>query len=77
MAWKNIIERLVKRQKLRKTCHTIRRLQTVESFNESFTIRETKIHCFKEGSSMARAAERIHQTNMEIIRLKYPQSLNR
>ena len=77
MRWKDVIRRLVKSGRLRKAVHVIRGLKTVESFNESFSIKDTKVHTFRAGSALAAAAERIHQTNMEIIRLKHPGSLRK
>ena len=77
LRWKDVIRRLVKSGILRKAVHVLRRLKTVESFNESFSIKDTKVHSFRAGSVLAAAAERIHQTNMEIIRLKHPGSLRR
>ena len=45
--WRSLIEILVKRGKLKKTKRTLRRLRTTESFNESFSIKEAKVHAFK------------------------------
>ena len=86
-----MVKSLVIQGKLKKKRRTLQRLRTIESFNESASIKEAKIHAFKvtpwfvnntyksaqEGSALAAAAEKIHQTQMEIIRLKYPVSLAR
>ena len=70
----------------------LRRLTTTESFNEAFTIiEESRPHAFKEGSLLAAKAEKVFLllfaslyfqsqvflTHMEIIRVKYPNSLHK
>ena len=55
------------------------RLKTVESFNEALAISEhargkTK---FREGSALAQIAEKVFLSQMEIIRLKYPGTLEK
>ena len=55
------------------------RLKSVESFNESMEISE---HArgkkpFREGSALAQLAEKVFISQMEIIRLKYPATLQR
>ena len=75
--WRQIIGRLVRKGLLKKSTHLLKRLKCVESFNESFSIKETRAHSFKPGSTLAAAAEKIHLTNMEIIRLKHPMTLRR
>ena len=55
------------------------RLKTVESFNEALAISE---HArgkttFREGSALAQAAEKVFLSQMEIIRLKYPVTLEK
>ena len=78
LLWRSVIKNLVRKGTLRKPVHVLRRLGAVSSFNESLSIKDTKkIHSFREGSALAMAAEKIHQTNMDIIRLKYPRSLHR
>ena len=75
--WRIVIGRLVRKGVLKKSTYLLRRLKCVGSFNESFSIKETKPHSFKPGSALAAAAEKIHLTNMEMIRLKYPVTLRR
>ena len=55
------------------------RLKSVESFNEALAIREQArgTKPFREGSAMAQLAEKVFLTHMEIIRLKYPISLQK
>ena len=69
----------------------LRRLTTTESFNEAFTIVEgNRPQAFKEGSLIAARAEKVFKfqfffhfqfkvflTHMEIIRVKYPNSLHK
>ena len=55
------------------------RLKTVESFNEALAISE---HArgkatFQEGSALAQIAEKVFLSQMEIIRLKYPDTLEK
>jgi len=75
--WRSVVRNMVRRGRLKKTKRTLRRLKTTESFNESSCIKETRLPVFQAGSALAAAAEKIHQTQMEIIRLKYPSSLAR
>ena len=55
------------------------RLNSVESFNESLAISEHARgkKAFREGSALAQLAEKVFLNQMEIIRLKYPVSLQR
>ena len=55
------------------------RLKSVESFNEALAISE---HArgkkpFREGSALNQLAEKVFLQQMEVIRLKYPTSLQR
>ena len=50
------------------------RLKSVETLNESMTVKETK-RPFEKGSALAEKAEKIFLNHMEIMRLKYPVSL--
>ena len=55
------------------------RLKTVESFNEALAISE---HArgkttFREGSALAQIAEKVFLSQMEVIRLKYPGTLEK
>ena len=55
------------------------RLKTVESFNEALAISEQARGktTFKEGSALAQIAEKVFLSQMEIIRLKYPRTLEK
>ena len=45
--WNTIVKCLVRRGRLKYIQKTLRRLKTTESFNESSSIKEAKIHAFK------------------------------
>ena len=45
--WRSLIQDLVRKGKLKKRKRTLTRLKTTESFNESFSIKEAKVHAFK------------------------------
>ena len=55
------------------------RLKSVESFNEAIAISERAQgkKPFREGSALSLIAEKVFLQQMEIIRLKYPLSLQR
>jgi len=76
--WADIIQNLLLRCRISCSPKVLRRLTTTESFNEAFTIiEESRPHAFKEGSLLAARAEKVFLTHMEIIRVKYPNSLHR
>ena len=45
--WRSLVQNLVRKGKLKKTRRILRRLRTIESFNESSSIKEAKSHAFK------------------------------
>jgi hypothetical protein len=45
--WRSLVQNLVRKGKLKKTRRTLGRLRTIESFNESSSIKEAKVHAFK------------------------------
>ena len=45
--WNTIVKCLVRRGRLKYIHKTLRRLKTTESFNESSSIKEAKMHAFK------------------------------
>jgi len=76
--WADIIHNLLLKGRIACNPKVLRRLTTTESFNEAFTIvEESRPHAFKKGSLLAARAEKVFLTHMEIIRVKYPNSLHK
>ena len=74
--WANLVQFFERYKRLHfRRMKIVKRLTTTESFNESFTIQKivNKGRC---QGLIAERAEKVFMTHMELIRLKYPQTLH-